>query len=338
MGAAGEGIRLAALCTSQGIALRGIADDAPDKQGQTVAGCQVTAVDALALISRDVPVVVASHRSLLPIRRLRGMGFTTVAPLLLLQTLDPGRFPPHMFHDGLLEDLVDNLARYHELGTMLADDDSRAVLAAVIGYRMDCDPEILDPIVEWKLYGSASLLRYGTDEVYVDGGAFDGDTIRAFIERVGGHYSRIIAFEPDPVTFTRLKANFTGEPWVQPINAGLHKEKGVLRFNDAGTRGSILVASGGITVPVIGLDEVLNGDRVSYIKMNIEGAEIDALHGGAGSIRRWTPKLAISGYHIPNHLWRVPQTIKELCSDYQIYFRQHDGGIIETVIYAINDG
>jgi len=113
------------------------------------------------------------------------------------------------------------------------------------------------------------------------------------------------------------------------------KNKGVLRFDDAGTRGSILVESGGIVVPVVGLDEVLKGDRVSYIKMNIEGAEIDALQGGSQSIKRWAPKLAISAYHFPSHLWQIPAMIKELRNDYQIFFRQHDGGIIETVVFAL---
>lgn len=335
VGAAGEGLRLAAICARDGITLRGVGDDNPAMQGMMVEGCQVVSVDALASLDHSIPVVVASHRALLPVRRLRAMGFKTVAPFLMLQALDPIRFTPHMFHDGLLEDLIDNLARYRELDTLLADDYSRAVLAAAIGYRLDGEPEVLDPVVEWELYGPANLLNYGTDEVYVDGGAFDGDSIRLFIERVGGHYSRVFAFEPDPATFARLKTNFVSEPRIQPINAGLHKVKGTLRFDNAGTRGSILVESGGVTVPVVGLDEVLNGDRVSYIKMNIEGAEINALHGGSESIKHWKPKLAISAYHVPNHLWRIPQTIRELCPDYQISFRQHDGGIIETVVFAL---
>ena len=96
-----------------------------------------------------------------------------------------------------------------------------------------------------------------------------------------------------------------------------------------------MVESGGISVPVVGLDEVLQGDRVSYIKMNIEGAEIDALQGGADSIKRWGPKLAISAYHLPNHLWKIPLEISKLREDYQIFFRQHDGGIIETVVFAL---
>jgi len=335
VGAADEGMRLAALCRQHGIIVRAIADDNPARQTQTVEGLKVTPVEELQRLDRATPVIVASHRSLLPVRRLREMGFVNVAPFLLLQTLDPARFPPHMFHDGLLEDLADNLERYRELGELVADDYSRAVLAAVIGYRLTADPVELDPVVEWELYGPNNLLNYGTDEVYVDGGAFDGDSIRLFIKRVDNRFAEVIAFEPDPATFRRLQANFADEPRVHPINAGLHRTKATLRFDNAGTRGSVLVSSGGITIPVVGLDEVLNGARVSYIKMNIEAAEIAALEGAAASIRRWAPKLAISAYHMPDHLWRVPATIRNLRPDYRLYFRQHDGGIIETVTYAL---
>lgn len=336
VGAAGEGLRLAALCGRHGIVLRGIADDNSAKQSQLVEGCKVTAVEDFDRLDRGTPVIVASHRALLPVRRLRNMGFAYVAPFLLLQVLDPVRFPPHMFHDGLLEDLSDNLPRYRELGEIVADDRSRAVLAAVIDYRLNVDPEVLDSIVEWDLYGPNNLLNYGMDEVYVDGGAYDGDSVRLFIKRVHNRFAKVIAFEPDPVTFGQLKANFASEPRIHPVKAGLHRAKATLRFDDAGMRGSVLTTTGATTISVVGLDEVLNGERVSYVKLNIEGAEIDALEGGAASVRRWAPKLAIAAYHVPDHLWRVPATIRDLRTDYQIYFRQHDGGIIETVTYALS--
>jgi len=336
VGAAGEGARLAALCARHKIALRGIADDNPVKQGHLVEGRKVTAVEELDRLDRATPVIVASHRASLPVRRLRNMGFTNVAPFLLLQELDPARFRPHMFHNGLLEDLADNLPQYHELAEIVADDRSRTVLAAVIDYRLNAEPEVLDPIIEWDLYGPSNLLKYQEDEVYIDGGAYDGDSIRLFIKRVDNRFDKVIAFEPDPATFDRLKANFASEPRVCTVKAGLHRAKATLKFDNAGSRGSILTSTGTATVSVVGLDEVLNGERVTYVKLNIEGAEIDALEGAATSIRRWAPKLAVAAYHMPDHLWRVPAAIRNLRADYQIYFRQHDGGIIETVAYALS--
>jgi FkbM family methyltransferase len=335
LGAAEEGERLAGLCRTRRIAIRAIVDDSPARQGRTIGGQAVTAVATLASLPRDVPVVIASHRVLRATDYLRGLGFATVAPFAVLQVLDSGAFPPHMFYDGLIEDLLVNRAAYLQLPGMLADDMSRRVLDAVIAFRLSLDPFVLRPIVEWDLYGPRNLLRYRDDEVYVDGGAYDGDSVRLFIERVGGRYQRVLAFEPDRNTFQRLAANFVGEKRVEPINAGLHRRKAMLRFDNAGTRGSLLVEEGGIEIPVVGLDEVLGDDRVTFIKMNIEGAEPEALAGARRSIERWAPTLAISVYHRPGDLWQIPRIVRELRGDYELYLRQHDGGIIETVLYAI---
>jgi FkbM family methyltransferase len=335
LGAAEEGKRLAGLCVGRGIRVRAIVDDNPVRQGRMIGGQAVVATAALTELPHHVPVVIASHRVLKAADQLRAAGFATVAPFGMLQVLDPAAFPPHMFYDGLIEDLLANRAAYLQLADMLADDMSRRVLDAILAFRLSFDPSVLRPIVEWDLYGPRDLLHYGDDEVYVDGGAYDGDSIRLFIERVRGRYSRVLAFEPDRSTFKRLVANFADEKRVEPINAGLHRQKEVLRFDNAGTRGSLLVEEGGIEIPVVGLDEILDGDRVTLIKMNIEGAEQDALAGAGRAIQRWAPKLAISVYHRPSDLWQIPRIVRELRSDYDLYLRQHDGGIIETVLYAI---
>lgn len=335
VGAADEGLRLAGLCGTQEIWITAICDDNPKKQGLKVGKLTVKPVDAVQDIDRDIPVIIASHRVLKALERLKGMGFKHVAPFALLEVLDPKAFPPHMFYDGWLEDLFEHRDRYVALAKLLADDMSRRVLDAVIGFRMTLDATILSPIVEWDLYGPANLLKYGDDEVYVDGGSYDGDSIRLFIDRVRGKFSRVLAFEPDTNTFKRLAANFANEKRVEPINAGLHRRKATLHFDNAGTRGSILVEKGGIEVPVVGLDEILGRDRVTYIKMNIEGAELEALKGGEQAIKRWAPKLAISVYHRPSHLWQVPDLVRSLRPDYKLYLRQHDGGVIETVLYAL---
>ena len=136
----------------------------------------------------------------------------------------------------------------------------------------------MQPVVtEHDLYAPEGLFEFADDEVYVDGGSYDGDTIRSFIARVHGRFADVYAFEPDPVTFAKLKANFRDEPRVHPIHAGLHSHGGSLRFRDDASRGAIFAADGEIEMPVTTIDDVLGGRRLTYVKMNIEGAEIDAL-------------------------------------------------------------
>lgn len=337
LGAAEEGIRLVEICQGRGIEIVALCDANPAKHGMAVGAYVVQPVERLEDVDRSTPVVVASHRVLKVVDYVQRMGFRHVAPLALLQLLSPEIFRPHMFYDGWLEDLFENRDKYRTLFELLADDFSRQVLDAVLGYRMSADATVLRPVVEWELYNPAGLLHFGDHEVYIDGGTFDGDTIRLFIKRVNGKFDRIIGFEPDPETFKRLKENFAHEPRMEPINKGLFSHTTVLRFNNSGTRGSIFTGEEGIKVPVTSLDEMLEEAPVTYIKLNIEGAEPEALNGAAKAIKRCTPLLAISAYHKPGHLWQLPFQIQELNERYKLYLRQHDGGVIETVIYALPD-
>jgi hypothetical protein len=72
-------------------------------------------------------------------------------------------------------------------------------------------------------------------------------------------------------------------------------------------------ADGGTEIEVTTIDDVVGEERVMFIKMNIEGAEIDALKGATRTIRRWRPKLAISAYHRPSDLWRIPRLVRHRC-------------------------
>ena len=337
VGAAVEGQRLARICRSAHIKIDAIVDDDPHKRGMSVADVAVEPVQVLERLSKSTPIVIASHRLLHGTQRLRALGFDTVVPFAMLQVLAPDIFPPHMFYADLLEDLCAHRSEYESLHSRLADDTSRQVLDAAVGFRRTLDPAVLRPVLsEHDLYAPEGLFEFADDEVYVDGGSYDGDTIRTFIERVHGRYSDVYAFEPDPVTFAKLKANFGTEPRVHPIHAGLHSHGGSLRFRDDASRGAIFSDDGDIEMPVTTIDDVLGGRRLTYIKMNIEGAEPDALRGGQKSIQKWLPRLAISVYHRPADLWQIPKQVLELNSGYELYLRQHDGGIIETVLYALS--
>ena len=336
VGAAGEGRRLSELCRKHAIEVVALADDHSSKIGMLIHGDTVTPVSALVSLDRSIPIVIASHRVLGAAERLRAMGFRIVLPFAALQVMAPDLFPPHMFYDGLLDDLTNNRDQYRWLHDVLADERSRDVLAAVLAYRQTLDPAMLKSVLDDDdLYAPKGLMKFSDDEVYVDGGSYDGDTIRTFIERVGGRFKNIYAFEPDPVTFKKLEANFASEARVQLFHAGLHSQKGNLRFRDDASRGAIFATDGEIEMPVTTIDDAVGERPVTYIKMNIEGAEVDALHGGRRTIQRSLPRLAISVYHRPSDLWRIPHLVRELSPGYDLYLRQHDGGIIETVLYAI---
>ena len=335
IGAAGEGRRLFELLTKQNIEVISVFDRSEDIIGNSIGSLTVKPQSEILSIERHIPVIIASHRTLETYKFCKAENFENVVPFMTLQTTRPDEFPPHEFHASLLEDMVANSVEYIKLFEELEDDLSRKTLNAIIGYRLTGNPCIFESVLDNELYNPSQLLKFSDKEVFIDGGAYTGDTILNFMHHVDGEYEKIYAFEPDPETFSDLVRNFSNHPNVIPIDKGLFSERTTLKFSDAGGRASVFSETGEISVPVTSIDEVLNGDRVSFIKMNIEGAEIEALKGARLSIEKWQPKLAISVYHRPSDLWKIPKLIQSIDASYRIHLRQQDGGLIESVCFGL---
>jgi len=98
------------------------------------------------------------------------------------------------------------------------------------------------------------------------------------------------------------------------------------------------VGSGGVVVDCVALDEALGDRRTTYIKMDIEGSELDAVTGAAGIIRTSQPVLAICVYHHQDHLWRIPAAVAGLADEYRFYLRPHLLEVWDLVCYAVPVG
>lgn len=150
-----------------------------------------------------------------------------------------------------------------------------------------------------------------------------------------GKFQRYIALEPEPLNFAKLSSaaqQFGGRVQVYPYAVGSRREE--LRFTSAG-EGSGVSANGELAIQCVPLDEVLAEEKPTFLKMDIEGAELDALMGARESIRRCRPKLAICVYHRPDHLWQVPLTVHKMLPNSRMTMRTylHDG--FETVCYCV---
>lgn len=336
IGAAAEGKRLCQMASEIGLSIRAVVDEAPERQGNLLPGGIKVTADIPDHVSLDMPIVIASHRVLNATRKMERRGRKNVIGLGVLQTIDPERFKPHAFYENWLEDLHCHYRHYQKVLELLADDLSRQIFDAIIGYRLTGDIRLLEPYVDPVLFYPVDLFTLRDNETYVDGGAYTGDTIELFIERTGGAFGRVIAFEPDPRNYARLAERFSKERRVEPKNVGLFSRRTILKFAGAEERASGIAESGDISVPVTSIDEEIKGP-VTFIKLNIEGAELEALRGARETIREWRPKLCVSGYHKASHLWEVPLLINELCPEYKLYLRQHDGGVIESTFYGLRD-
>ena len=114
-------------------------------------------------------------------------------------------------------------------------------------------------------------------------------------------------------------------------------ETSQLRFSNIGS-GTSRVGEAGILVNADSIDNQMKGKKVTFIKMDIEGAEIEALKGAENIIKTQKPKLAICIYHEYSHLYQIPLMIREMVPEYKIYIRQHSDTAAETVVYAVASG
>ncbi|MBD5550040.1 MAG: FkbM family methyltransferase [Lachnospiraceae bacterium] len=178
------------------------------------------------------------------------------------------------------------------------------------------------------------------DEVFVDAGAFDGQTSEMFV-RWAGKYKKIFALEPDPQNREKCKKKLEAigaEYEILPFGAWDKAEE--LSFV-SGLNGASYVENSGqesteeqTIVQVDSLDNLIH-EKVSFIKMDIEGAEINALKGAEKTIKMYRPKLAICVYHKKEDIWEIPKLILGYVPEYKLYLRHYSLIKDETVLYCI---
>lgn len=227
-------------------------------------------------------------------------------------------------------------------GLDLWDDElSRQYYVSQLRWRMRLDSESLPPPCPARdTYFPDDLVHPLADEVFVDCGAFDGDSVRAFIARRGGAFKEAVALEPDPQNFAALQR------YVEGLDAGLRRRvlprplaaashNGILSFDLHGDMSSSVTATGTVALDCARLDDVLADHPPTYIKMDIEGAELDALEGARQVIALHRPVLAICAYHKQSDLWRIPQAIKSLYDGYRLFLRLYAEDCWEIICYAV---
>lgn len=183
------------------------------------------------------------------------------------------------------------------------------------------------------------------NECFIDCGAYNGDTVRAFMNWTHWRCRQITALEPLEKMLPVLESIKSKCPHLTILSAAAWDTTGtgtiVVHENDAGSylEGTCSRDPGIETrkIRTAALDDVIDGP-VTLIKMDIEGSEWEALHGAAGLIRKWKPRLAISVYHKPCDAFLFPKYLKELVPEYRFRIRHYGADIMETVLYAsIND-
>ncbi len=229
-----------------------------------------------------------------------------------------------------------NAPRVQRIVESLADENSKQAFAKAVLYRQtfrrkDAPPNESTP------YFPRDLISLTDHEVFVDCGAFVGDTVDSFLKHCGGRFSRVVCLEPDPGNFAALsKAHL--DPRIVKLPAGAWSEKTTMQFQIGKGAGSAIADQAvdhALAIPVVALDDVEACQDATFIKMDIEGAEMEALAGARQLIARCRPTLAICIYHSDEDMLRIPEHLLATLERYSFHVRHHSRNWQETVLYAL---
>ena len=334
-----------------GLDVVAFADNSEAKQGSEVMGIPVLPPNlAVAQYNHNAVFVVGIFHSGSPHTQLRSLGCERLVSFPLFYWRFAKFLPEGLI--GLPHRILDDSAEIAHAYDLLSDDDSREEFAAQIRWRMTLDETCLSqhqPLAE--MYFAPDLVRLSEQEVLLDGGAFDGDSIQLFLDRVNGRFRHIFALEPDPRNRLRLQSFIASHPGqiaaqISLLPYGLSNTNETVSFTVTGTMGSQITPdsipqSGGErnteSIEVRRMDDLIlrSGPGPTFIKMDIEGAEPHAIEGATETIRWARPIMAVCAYHQCRHLWTLPKLLKAALPDYRIFLRRYADDCWETVYYAI---
>jgi len=232
--------------------------------------------------------------------------------------------------------IVDHINEFENIYNLLQDKQSKETLVAFINSKISGEPYGLYELMDQDQYFN-DLVPFGSNEVFIDCGAYNGDTILGFVNKVGKEYKKIYAFEPDDINndilIKTVEKNNLHD--IQIIKKGCWRSEAKLTFSSDGEQSTFNSNSNDIIIEVDAIDNIVQKDKVTFIKMDVEGSELDALQGAKKTIMKDKPNLAICVYHKPEDLLTIPQYILSIAPDYKFYLRHHQFISWETVLYAI---
>lgn len=219
--------------------------------------------------------------------------------------------------------LKNHASDFANLYDKLGDYRSKQVIMGILNYWYNNDFKELDIAREnnFRQYFDLDLLDITDDEVYVDVGAYTGDTIKNFVECFG-KYQKIYGYEITMDSIKTMQEVLQDWPNIVIKNEAVGISEGQLYIqnNENSTSANKIGDYGGEKVKCVTLDDDVK-EKISMIKMDIEGGEYDALMGSINHIKNDTPKLLISVYHNHDDLWKIPKLITSINDNYTFYLR-----------------
>ena len=233
--------------------------------------------------------------------------------------------------------LKDNIEQFKWLFDRFADYRSKQIFLRIVRYWVTFNLNDLGDLHEnvFGEYYDLDLIKHNENEVLVDCGAYIGDSIIGYVNTYGTDYKRIYGYEISPVNMNSLKQNVEGLHDIVLRQKGVGNSQGKMFVKQDGA-GSRVSDQGEVEILVTTLDDDID-EPVTIIKMDIEGAEIDAIEGARKHILQDRPRLLICTYHKPDDIFKIPRLIDSIRGDYDFYLRFNGRGIwpCDHVLFAL---
>lgn len=349
MGAGGLGLRALRGMRDYGAEPLAFCDNSEARQGSMVEGIPILSPrEAAERFGPSAAFVVTiwganrPHRFDQSRQQLRDLGCEVVLPFPPLFWKYPRKTLPFYLQDEPHHVLEQADAVRSAFG-LWEDEASRREYVAQVRFRLLADFDGLAGPVSHPQYFPEDLYPWDPEAWILDGGAYDGDTLARLVERHGSAFRQVLACEPDPDNFQRLEARVAAlDPTLRPRihcrQVALASTQGTLHLQASGSASSSTQQEAGpgtVAVEAQTIDELVGSAVPTFLKLDIEGAELDALEGAQKVIHNHGPILALCVYHQQDHLWKIPLLVRQWQDDYAFFLRPHNEEGWDLVCYAV---
>ena len=238
------------------------------------------------------------------------------------------------------KDIYDNMEQYKAVYELFEDETSKNVLMGLLVAKLTGDCRHLTDLTSTNpQYFDGDIIKAYANEVMVDAGGYVGDTAEVLLGMAAakGKIKKVYLYEPNEKNMERAKKNLSkSDVEIVFRRAGVSDRRSNVFITSRDSQSRITDhGQESNKVELVTLDENIK-EKITFIKMDIEGGERAALRGCQRHIREDAPKLAICVYHKPGDVWWLPQYIKSLNPAYRFYLRHHDPlSMSETVMYCL---
>jgi len=334
-GAAQLGKKFYDIFNDIGVEVVAVTDNNENLWGQSYFNTTIIPPSSLTNYA-TIPIVLTSKNVFEIQQQIKKMQLSQeVVPHYVFTILFPDKFK-NPFHGCIVDKVYSMKDKIVEAYMKLEDETSKQIFMKLLKFRFTLNVADLP-----KPCGEEYYPKHGwtlqDDEIYVDIGAFTGDTMQKFLHRTGGVFSHYFAFEPDELNFTELVRNIPADylSRITPIKKVVGSQSGIVAFSGTGDLDSSVAEHGQIKVEMTSIDEFFFYKCVSKVKIDVEGYEPNVLLGAKELIKKQKPKMAVCIYHRPEHLWKLILQIAEYNPSYSFYLGHYEPEIYGTVLYCV---